>query len=221
MAPTNVQRAQLEIAGADPLPCLFNPAEYTLRKRNSYAQLPQPAASVPAVQYTGGWPAEMTVELLFDVTLSTPPKDSIVEATDALFHAMEPTGDQRTPPVVTFKWGATKSFPARLADLEVHYVLFQEDGAPVRAWARLTLVQAAVSPERFNPGATQPGQNPTTRADGAGDTWVVTMGDSLPSIAYASYRDQTVWRQIARANGIDNPFRLRNGAVLTIPPKAT
>lgn len=219
MPPTNVQRAELDIAGAGSLPCLFNPAEYTLRKSNTFASLPQPASSVPAVQYAGGWPAEMTVELLFDVTLSNPPKDSIVAQTDALFHAMEPLGDDKIPPVVTFKWGATKSFPARLADLEVQYVLFQEDGAPVRAWARMTLVQAAPSPDRFNPNALQLPQNPTTRADGAGETWVVAMGDSLPSIAYASYGDQTAWRQIARANGIDNPFRLRTGAVLTIPPE--
>jgi hypothetical protein len=221
MPATSVQHAELMIDGAGTLRCLFNPAEYTLRKSNVFAGHPQPAASVPAVQYAGGWPAEMTVELLFDVTLSDPKMESIIPQTDQLFHAMEPDPNQHTPPIVTFKWGATKSFPARLADLEVQYVLFQEDGTPVRAWARLTLVQAAPSPDRFNPNALPPGQNPTTRADGAGDTWVVRLGDSLPSIAYASYGDQTAWRQIARANGIDNPFHLRNGAVLTIPPAAT
>jgi hypothetical protein len=219
--PDTVQRAELIIDPGGSLQCLFNPAEYTLSKRNSFATYPQPAASVPVVQYAGGWPALMTVELLFDVTLSSPAKSSIITETDALFHAMEPAGDDQTPPVVTFKWGATTSFPARLADLDVQFVLFQEDGSPVRAWARLTLVQTAPSPDRFNPNALPAGQNPTTRADGAGTTWIVRMGDSLPSIAYASYGDQTTWRAIARANGIDNPFRLRTGTVLTIPPEAT
>jgi nucleoid-associated protein YgaU len=83
------------------------------------------------------------------------------------------------------------------------------------------MVQTAPSPDRFNPGALPAGQNPTTRADGAGTSWIVGLGDSLPSIAYASYGDQTAWRTIARANGIDNPFRLRTGTVLTIPPEAT
>jgi hypothetical protein len=217
MAPTNVQRAELSIEGSGVLRCLFNPAEYTLRKRNAYAAPNQPGASVPAVQYAGGRPAEMTVELLFDVTLSSPPIDSILTDTDRLFHAMEPARSGQ-PPLVTFKWGATESFAARLADLEVQYVLFNEDGSPVRAWARLTLVQAKPSPERFNPNASQPGQNPTTRAAGAGESWVVRLGDSLPSIAYASYGDQTAWRPIARANRIDDPFRLRTGTILTIPP---
>lgn len=214
-----VQRAELTIDGAGSLRCLFNPAEYTLRKANAFATQPQPAASVPAVQYAGGWPAEMTVELLFDVTLSTPKQESILPATDQLFHAMEPIGKSSEPPLVVFKWGATKSFPARLSNLEVQYVLFREDGTPLRAWARLTLVQAEPSPARFNPGALQKSQNPTTRADGAGESWVVRLGDSLPSIAYASYGDQTAWRSIARANDIDDPFRLRTGSVLTIPPE--
>lgn len=214
-----VQRAELTIEGAGSIRCLFNPAEYTLRKRNAFAAEPQPTTSVPTLQYAGGRPAEMTVELLFDVTLSNPQVSSIIPDTDKLFHAMEPSTSTGQPPIVTFKWGATESFASRVADLEVQYVLFREDGSPLRAWARMTLVQAKPSPQRFNPHAIQPAQNPTTRADGAGTPWVVRLGDSLPSIAYANYGDQTAWRAIARANGIDNPFRLRTGVVLTIPPE--
>jgi nucleoid-associated protein YgaU len=217
---TTVQRAELTIEGAGSLKCLFNPAEYTLRKRNTFGSAPQPTTSVPCVQYAGGWPAEMTVELLFDVTLSSPPQASIIPDTDRLFHAMEPA-QSGEPPTIVFKWGATESFPARLADLDVQYVLFREDGQPVRAWARMTLVQAEPSPQRFNPGALQPGQNPTTRAEGGGTSWVVRLGDSLPSIAYATYGDQTVWRRIAQANGIDDPFRLRTGTALTVPEGAS
>jgi nucleoid-associated protein YgaU len=216
---STVHRAELTIEGTGSLKCLFNPAEYTLRKQNAFAAELQPGASVPVLQYAGGRPAEMTVELLFDVTLSNPHVDSIIPDTDRLFHAMEPEGKTGEPPIVVFKWGATESFAARVADLDVQYVLFRDDGTPVRAWARMTLVQAKPSPQRFNPNALPPGQNPTTRADGAGESWVVRLGDSLPSIAYASYGDQTTWRTIARANRIDDPFRLRTGTVLTIPPE--
>jgi hypothetical protein len=217
---TSVQRAELTIAGEGSLKCLFNPSEYTMRKSNAFAAELQPGASVPALQYAGGHPAQMTVELLFDVTLSHPPVDSVVPDTDRLFRAMEPTEKTGEPPLVTFSWGATKSFAAQLAELEVQYVLFGVDGKPVRAWARLTLVQARPSPQRFNPSAAQPGQNPTTRADGGGSSWVVTLGDSLPSIAYASYGDQNAWRTIAHANDIADPFRLTPGAVLSIPEQA-
>lgn len=212
-----VQRAELTIEGSGSLKCLFNPAEYTLRKRNAFAAESQPGTSVPVLQYAGGRPAEMTLELLFDVTLSSPQVDSVIPATDALFHAMEPTSKGSEPPTMVFKWGATESFTARLSDLEVQYVLFTADGTPIRAWARLTLVQAKPSPQRFNPGTLPPGQNPTTRSSGAGSSWLVKLGDSLPSIAYASYGDQTAWRTIANANLIDDPFRLRTGTVLTIP----
>jgi hypothetical protein len=214
-----VQRAELSISDqANSLTCLFNPAEYTMRKRNTYGDRPQPATSVPAVQYAGGRPAEMTVELLFDVWLSDPPQNSTDDITDRLFHAMEPEPRTGVPPTVEFKWGGTQSFTARVSELEVQNTLFKNDGTPVRAWARLTLVQALPS-QRFNPNALQPGQNPTTRASGPGETWVVSQGDSLPSIAFATYRDATAWRAIASANGIDDPMRLRHGSVLTIPSR--
>jgi hypothetical protein len=158
-------------------------------------------------------PAHMTLELLFDVTLNK--SGDILNDTNALFHAMEPQNGK--PAVITFKWGSTKSFPAYLASLEVQYVLFRSDGSPVRAWARMTLVQAAVETTRFNPYALQAGQNPTTQAEEAGRTWTLRQGDSLPSIAWECYGDQNAWRAIARANAIDDPLRLRRGSVLTIP----
>jgi nucleoid-associated protein YgaU len=46
----------------------------------------------------------------------------------------------------------------------------------------------------------------------------VVAGDSLASIAYAEYGDAGSWRRLAEANDIDDPLRVRDGAVLHIPP---
>jgi nucleoid-associated protein YgaU len=46
---------------------------------------------------------------------------------------------------------------------------------------------------------------------------VVQEGESLSSIARSVYRRASRWPEIARANGLSEPFRIRAGQTLTIP----
>jgi len=219
-ASATVQRAKLEIEGGGPIDCLFNPAQYAITKVNKYQVQSVPGASFATPQFVGGQPREMTVELLFDVTLSKPAKPSVRPITDSLFKMMEvPAGGGgsagKGPPTVTFRWGAFESFKAVPTRLEVQFVLFKADGEPVRAWARMDLLQVAADPRSGS--GTPAAQNPTTRSAEAGSTCIVCAGDSLPSLAYDAYGDPTAWRTIARANDIHDPLRLRPGRRLTIP----
>ncbi|MFP5363471.1 MAG: LysM peptidoglycan-binding domain-containing protein, partial [Thermoleophilia bacterium] len=219
-AAVSVQRAKLEIEGQPAIDCLFNPAQYAMTKVNNYQVQSVPGMSFGAPQFVGGAPREMTVELLFDVTLSQPAKPSVRPITDALFKMMEvPAGGAgsagKAPPTVTFRWGAFESFKAVATRLDVQFVLFRADGEPVRAWTRMDLLQVAADPRSGS--ATPAAQNPTTRAAEAGSTCVVCDGDSLQSLAYDAYGDPTQWRLIARANDIHDPLRLRPGRRLTIP----
>ena len=61
-------------------------------------------------------------------------------------------------------------------------------------------------------------QNPTSGGRPGRRTHVVTTGETLPSIAYAEYKEAGRWRAIAIENGIDDPFRLAPGTALLIPP---
>ena len=222
-SPSSVQRAKLEIEGKPPIDCLFNPAQYSITKTNGYQVQSIPGVSFGIPQFVGGAPREMTLELLFDVTLSKPVKASVRPITDALFAMMEvPNGGSgagSAPPTVTFRWGAFESFKAVPVSIDVRFVLFRADGEPVRAWTQMHLLQVAADPR--SGGSTPPGQNPTTRAAEAGSNCVVCEGDSLPSLAYSAYGDPTAWRTIARANGIDDPLRMRPGQTLTIPESPT
>ena len=217
--PTSVQKAKLEVEGKPPIDCLFNPAQYAISKTNGYQVQSIPGVSFGVPQFVGGAPRELTVELLFDVTLSTPAKPSVRPITDSLFAMMEvPNGGSgagSAPPTVTFRWGAYESFKAVATSLDVRFVLFRADGEPVRAWAQMTLLQVASDPRTG--GGTPAGQNPTTRAAEAGSSCIVSEGDSLPSLAYAAYGDPTVWRTIAKANNINDPLSLRPGRRLAIP----
>jgi nucleoid-associated protein YgaU len=120
------------------------------------------------------------------------------------------------PPTVEFGWGNLITFKAVCDSLQIQYTLFKPDGTPIRANAKLQLTQVGNVTAKPSGGSTKR-QNPTTTGVGGLRTHVVRDGDSLQSIAYAAYGDATHWRAIAEANGVDDPTRLRRGALLTIP----
>jgi nucleoid-associated protein YgaU len=89
--------------------------------------------------------------------------------------------------------------------------------------------------EAPNPRAPQPSQDEPDEdatADGDGETgttptnadedagqYVVQSGDSLAAIAQEVYGDPTLWRDIARANDLEEPYSLTVGDTLAIPAK--
>jgi nucleoid-associated protein YgaU len=83
------------------------------------------------------------------------------------------------------------------------------DGTPVRATLSCTFQHAPTAQERR--------ARELHSADVARKR-VVRRGDTLSSIAYEEYNDASLWRPIARANGLETPGRLEPGCVLTIPP---
>jgi nucleoid-associated protein YgaU len=50
-----------------------------------------------------------------------------------------------------------------------------------------------------------------------GQRYVIQSGDSLASIAQDAYGDPTMWREIARANDLNEPYALTVGESLRIP----
>ena len=208
----NFVKAKLIIDGGTTLDCYFNPTEYSISKSNQWKYDPVTGTTLPKAQFGGGNPREMSLSLLFDQTF--PPYTMTVRAaTAALLDAMEvPSGKSggtptAVPPFVTFQWGAL-IFKGAMTSLTCAYKLFRPDGEPIRADVKLTLKQAA---------ATVAGQNPTTRAQAGFGSHRVRDGDTLPSIAYQTYGDATVWRSIAQANDIENPLHLRRGRALSLP----
>jgi nucleoid-associated protein YgaU len=69
-------------------------------------------------------------------------------------------------------------------------------------------------------GSDDPKKQPTTGADtmrSAGTQYVVEKGDTLAKIAEKKLGSAEKWKEIARANGIDDPETLRVGQKLSIP----
>jgi nucleoid-associated protein YgaU len=59
--------------------------------------------------------------------------------------------------------------------------------------------------------------NPTSGGPAGRKRHIVSHGDSLPLIAARSYGHPGLWRAVADANGIDDPFRMTPGRALLLP----
>jgi Contractile injection system tube protein/LysM domain len=222
--PTGFARAQLVVEGdPSPIECWFNPKEYSVSKANTWKVETVAGSALPAPQFGGGQARELSLDLLFDGADGD--KRDVRAVTDRLLKMMEvdpklgkgTAKNSGRPPIVTFAWGDFVSFEAVATTLSVQYTLFRADGSPIRAEAKLKLVQVRKTVDKSAAPGNAKGQNPTTRGVAGLRAHVVRDGDSLPSIAYAAYGDATRWRPIAQANDIDDPLRLRRGASLAIP----
>ena len=221
--PIGYQQAQLEIENdSPPLKCWFNPKEYTVSKSNNWTVKTKVGQALPDVQFTGGQPRQLTLELLFDASDSE--SEDVTAICNRLFKMMEVDrqyagGNRNTgrPPKVTFAWGRVLGFKAVPMSLSVQFTLFRPDGTPIRASVKLTFQQVENALQMSGSGASSERQNPTTTGLEGLTSHVVRDGDSLQSIAFKAYGDATKWRTIAETNGIDDPLRLRRGTILTIP----
>ena len=154
-------RAQLKIEGGGEIPCWFNPKEYTVSKSNEWTVKPVVGAALPTAQFGGGQARELSLDLLFDASDSA--TRSVRDVCDELFRVMEVRPDmaaqsrqeQRPPADTSRSSGARPStFNAVAKQLSVQYLLFRGDGRPIRAQAKLSLVQVEPAPGR------EPAQQP-------------------------------------------------------------
>ena len=114
------------------------------------------------------------------------------------------------PPSIIFVWGGIKLFRAVMTNINVKYTMFDENGVPTRAVADCEFM------EQSHPLDFLPPQNPTSRTESR-HTVRVTQGDRLDLIANDFYGDSRMWRAIADANDLDDPFNLTAGQLLTMP----
>ncbi len=222
---TGFERANLQIEGdPGPLDCWFNPKEFSITKVNTWNTKPVVGTALPTAQFGGGQPRKLNLELLFDSTDTNPPLD-VAGVARRLLKMMEVQPslggahgkNSGRPPTVTFNWGTNTPFKAVCDNLTVQFTLFASNGTPVRAQARVSLVQAEPAMDSSSTRGTGRRTNPTTRATPGLGSHTVRDGDSLASIAFEHYRDPTRWRAIAQENGIDDPLHLKRGSVLSIP----
>ena len=203
------------------LECLFNPKEYTIAKSNSWPKDAKAAANEPVLNFGGGNPSTLSMDLLFDTYKTVKLKGQSADvrkiyinklwkmmSVDAKLKEKKKNKAGR-PPSVQFSWGLSWSFKAVLTSVSVTYTLFLPNGTPVRATAKVAFQQTEEEVIEL--------QNPTSGGIGGERVRTVEEGDRLDLIAHEEYGDTARWRLIAAANGLANPRDLRPGSTLVIP----
>jgi nucleoid-associated protein YgaU len=209
-AETGLARAHLEIVNppTDPnlVPLRFNPAQYQLKKAQTFAEIAIPGLTTPPLQWVKGGVETLTFEALVDTS------DTLDNVDDAYVAKLRGLLDKdpklHAPAVVAFVWGRRR-FTGVLDGLDVTYQLFDERGVPLRAKLGITL-------KEYRPVAVQVWQERKSSAD-VERTFLVSLGDDLWGIAAKVYKDPTRWRELALANGITDPRKLRPGTRLLLP----
>jgi nucleoid-associated protein YgaU len=211
------------------VPFHFNPPEVQLTFKNNWTVPDSPKNKQGRnLEYAGGEPRNVTLELLFDTYELNNPRESlgaspataprdVREITDKLVAIMQPcvgVGDHKQPAAVEVEWGHLKkgealTFTAHIVSLTQKFILFMPDGMPVRAVVTLVLQEYFVKKRTA--------QNPTSGSLGSERTRLVKPGERLDLIAHEEYGDSSLWRVIADANGLLSIRHLTVGQRLAIP----
>jgi len=200
----------------------YNPTQFTLSKGVQYAEVAIPGLDAPIQQYVRGQAETLKVDLFFDTTESGAGEGDVVPVTtltDAFYHLIRVDVRTKAPPVCLFSWGQ-KGFPGSnlqrgstmlrqhgfqcvVESVSQTFTLFSPLGIPLRATLSVQLREYQTLTELV--------------AALEESVQLVQQGETLEQIAAREYSDPGKWREIARANGVDNPLRLPPGTLLTIP----
>ena len=181
----------------------FNPASLQYTVSNTQDQQRQNAAGVQFVTQTT---AKLTMDLLFDTTLTG---EDVRVSTEKIAKLMRPyqEGGGKVPPSVEFGWG-TYTFNGVVEQYKETLEFFSAGGVPLRASINLTLSSNAVVFESS--------KNPKAAVDGNLQPEPVVLPDSAgPSAAANALGDPRAARAIAAASGSAS-LRFGGGASLAV-----
>lgn len=187
----------------------FNPEEYTINKDNNFASQAIPGLSGPLLQFVNGNMRTLEMELFFD-TWDTPEleKRDVRELTNRITGLLTIDSELHAPPVLLVSWSSLQ-FRCVLARASQKFIMFTNDGTPVRARVTVTFNEFI--------DAEREAREINRQTSDFSKVYVVTQGQTLSGIAAILYDNALLWRPIAVANNLDDPRAIETGQSLLIP----
>lgn len=184
---------------------LFNPNQYDIISSNKYDWQTVPGLSMQIGQFVSGLSTTLKLDLHFD----TYEKGTDVrEHTKKIAGLLDVEKELHAPPVCRFVWGSI-DFKGVLVNLTQTFTMFLDTGIPVRAKLNVTFKSWYTKEEQLQ-------HIPRHSADRTKQK-MLKQGEQLWMIAADEYQDPGLWREIAKANRIDNPAKLQTGKRITVP----
>jgi len=202
---------------------LFNPADYSIEKGNTFQSTSLPGLATPVTQFVTGNADTLTMELFFDTYTSSQlrhptvvPREDVRKYTRRLTRLLDVDPKLHAPPIVQFIWGPPigspegLQFTAIIEKISQKFTFFLDDGTPVRATLGVTFKEYKTVEQQLQ----EIGRQSADRTKVA----VFREGDSLWMFAAEEYNDPGQWRVIADKNALDNPRLIAPGTELELPP---
>jgi hypothetical protein len=211
-----IQKAYLMTETKKKIEFMFNPQDLEFSKSTTWGANDTPGSNAPQLQFNSGGSVEFSLTALFDSTADGKPVTKITDelykltVTDKSIKGTKEDRNMARPPWVQFHWGKMRSFKAVVTKLDLKFTYFTADGTPLRASVTMSFRQY------MDEGTLAP-QNPTSGTPNPGQIRKVESGQYLDTLADEIYGDSSKWRQIADANGIDDPLAIPAGRSLIIP----
>jgi nucleoid-associated protein YgaU len=221
MTPTQLKKATITVlAGADAgkvIAVLFNPAEYSLDRSNSYKAIALPGFGSPLLQFVNGDADQLSMELFLDdytdeqgpTSRAKPESEPVKSRLESISKLLNIDRDLHAPPPVRFAWGPLE-FSAVIEKLGRKVTMFRPDGKPARATLTVAFKEYRTLREQL--------ERPRRESADKTKRRVVVGRDSLWALAAREYGDAREWRRIADANDLDDPRAIAPGDWLTLPP---
>ncbi len=187
----------------------FNPTEYSIKKNNTFSEATIPGLGSPIIQFSSGKSKTLSLELLLDTYTYDKGVDIREKYIDKLEKLIEIDGSLHAPPPCQVRWSSL-IFVGVLESISKNYVLFKNDGTPVRA-------RVSLSFKEYIAVEIQVKKNRNSSPDKY-KRRIIIEGDSLWFMSYKEYGSPDCWRLIAEENNIDNPLQVEAGQELLIPP---
>lgn len=189
----------------DTVDVLFNPSEYVVTSANKFSWRRVPGLQSPIAQFVSGEATTLTMDLFFD-TYGT--NVDVRTHTSKITDLLDVDRELHVPPTCRFVWGSL-DFKGIVEKVTQRFTMFMESGEPVRATLNVTFKSVQSPVEQYR-------KVPRESADRTKQK-TLKQDEQLWMLAAEEYDDPAHWREIAEANGIDNPRRLPVGRKLIIP----
>lgn len=190
---------------------LFNPAEYSIERTNTYKSTSIPGLSGPLLHFINGEADQLSMELFLD-DYTDPDKvggRSVQERIDEMAKLLEIDRDLHAPPTVMFVWG-NLHFKAIIEKLSRKITLFQPNGIPARATLSVTFKEYKTLSELI--------EDPRLQSSDKSKRRRIVGTDSLWALAAREYDEPLLWKVIAEKNNLDDPRDVGPGDWITVPP---
>jgi len=197
----------------DSFEAMINPEAYTLEYKLKFSESGQgQGTSGKQLKYEYTEPEEMSFEFLFDNTgiIDGEPRESVADDIKKFKEVLiDYKGDAHEPRHFKLVWGENSIFKGRVTAVSITHKLFNANGTPIRAVAKVTFKSSIEEQKR---AAKEDKKSPDLT-----HVRKVKRGDTLPQLCFEIYGDPKYYLQVAAVNELTGFRQLNPGDVLRFP----